>query len=36
MRDSENPEEAIDCGISGSKDYWTRGKTGGGRAGECE
>lgn len=33
-RDSENPEGAIDCGISGWKDYWTQGKTGGSGAGE--
>lgn len=34
VRDSENPEGAIDCGISGWIDYWTRGKTGGSGAGE--
>lgn len=36
VRNSENPEGAIDCGIGEWRDYRTRGQVGGGGTGEWE
>lgn len=36
VRDSEKTAGTIGCGISGWKNYWAQGKTGGGRAGKWE
>lgn len=37
VRESENPEGAIDCRVGGVEGYWTQeGKIGGGKAEEWE